>query len=51
MVVSSHSDAPEIERYSWLEYIVGGFLHSEQVVGELLGFFYPECLAYPEGLM
>ena len=51
MVVSSHSDAPEIEWYFCLEYIVGGFLHGEQVVGELLGFFYPECLAYPEGLV
>ena len=36
MVISSHSDAPEIERCSWLEYLVGGFLHSEQVVGELV---------------
>ena len=50
MIVSSHGDASEIERFSWLKYVVGGFLHSEQVVGELLGFFYPECLAYPEGL-
>ena len=45
MVVSLHGDAPEVERYSWLEYIIGGFLHSEQVVGEFLGFFYPEGFA------
>ena len=51
MIVSSHSDAPEIERYSWLEYVVGGSPHSEQVVSELLGFFYPEDLAYSEGLV
>ena len=50
MVVSSHSDAPEIEWYSWLECVVGGF-HSERVVSELLGFFYPESLAYSEGLV
>ena len=45
MIVSSHCDAPEIEWYSWFEYVVGGFLHSEQVVSELLGFFYPEGFA------
>ena len=51
MIVSSHGDASKVERYSWLEYVAGRFLHGEQVVGELLGFLYSECLAYPEGLV
>ena len=45
MIVSSHGDAPEIERFSWFECVIGGFLHSEQVMRELLGFFYPKGLA------
>ena len=35
MVVSLHSDAPDVEQFFW-------FLHDKQVVSELLGFFYPK---------